>query len=103
MAGALYEAQLSVAERIGDALRALGRADGFVRGAVHVERRLSDGSEFRIVEGQTGPVRLPLDDRADHVALVSHRVGLALQAYAPVDELVWVAPVVEAWSVSRLA
>ncbi len=57
-----------------------------------------------VVEGQPGPVRLPLDDRADHVALVPHRVASPVStAYAPVDELVRDAPVVEAWSVSRLA
>ena len=103
VAGAVDEAQPSAGERVCDVLPALGRADGFVRGAVHVERRLSDGSELTIVEGQTGPVRLPFDDRADHVALVPHRVGLGFYAQAPVDELIWDAPVVEASSVPRLA
>jgi hypothetical protein len=55
---AVDEAQLSAVEYVRDALRALDRADGFVRGAVHVQRGLSDGRELRIVEGQAGPVRL---------------------------------------------
>ena len=99
---AVDEVQVASWQHRNGPLPDVGAADR-VRGSVHVQCRTLEAAELRGVEGDA---RLPgtaaHDAGADHVPLVSHRVGLSPQRHAPVHELVWNASGIEAWPVPVL-